>query len=194
MTRKLREASEGRKVDFGARLPVWIDFNKGPYSLIPFNEREDTLRLMVKLAMAGSPLFRISRELNGRGIGFRVACDRGHRLNMLHNTKLIGDLHLCEHHFPGYFPPLLTLPEWDALQAKLMACSIKNGKRGGQTRRKGMGPVPCHDYLRCLREARGDEKHPWRQHKPYSSSLAACLLSIAPAAWTSQPSESRRFR
>ncbi len=36
MTRKLREASEGRKVDFGTHLPVWIDFNKGPipsYSL-----------------------------------------------------------------------------------------------------------------------------------------------------------------
>lgn len=134
MTRKLREASEGRKVDFGTHLPVWIDFNKGPIPSYTFNEREDTLRLMVKLAMAGESLFRISRELNGRGIGFRGGMWTGDTvLNMLHNTKLIGDLHLCEHHFPGYFPALLTLPEWDALQAKLMACSIKNGKRGGQS-------------------------------------------------------------
>jgi DNA invertase Pin-like site-specific DNA recombinase len=54
MTRKLREASEGRKVDFGTHLPVWIDFNKGPIPSYTFNEREDTLRLMVKLASPAS--------------------------------------------------------------------------------------------------------------------------------------------
>jgi hypothetical protein len=134
LTRKLREASEGRKVDFGTHLPGWIDFNKSPIPLYTFNEREDTVRLMVKLAMAGESLIRIARELNGGGIGFRGGMWTGETvLNMLHNTKLIGDLHLCEHHFPGYFPALLTLPEWDALQAKLMAGSIKTGKRGGQS-------------------------------------------------------------
>jgi hypothetical protein len=89
MTRKLREASEGRKVDFGTHLPVWIDFNKSPIPSYTFNEREDTVRLMVKLAMAGKSLFHISRELNGRGLGFRGGMWTGDTvLNMLHNTQI----------------------------------------------------------------------------------------------------------
>jgi len=41
---------------------------------------------MVKLARAGEALFHISRELNGRGLGFRGGMWTGDTvLNMLHN-------------------------------------------------------------------------------------------------------------
>jgi len=139
--KKCKAADEGKKVNFSSHAGPWVVWDEDiqDYKL---NKGAEYVRTMWREKMAGTSLADIARILNGYSHGWRGGrWDATTILNTLRNRKLIGELSITTnplqddvgipHVYPNYLPPILTLPEWDALQARLAADSIVNGKHGG---------------------------------------------------------------
>lgn len=115
--------------------PVWLRLVDGKWEQIP--ERVAAVREGLRLYMTGFGATKIIERLTEKNLSLTGRGPQALQIyRLVKQRALIGEKELTlgkdEYRLPGYYPPLLSQAEWDALQ-------LANGGRG---RRKAKGPVP----------------------------------------------------
>lgn len=139
-SRRVDGAMAGRKLP--QLRPFWCDWDAATGDFV-LNHHAEMVRLACDLATEGLGATRVAIELNRRG--FRTASwklkhepKEWTHVNAYHLTRmrqLIGEVTIKrkgqpDQVLPGYLPPLLTIAEFDAMQAQIRARRRHRGRVG----------------------------------------------------------------
>lgn len=115
--------------------PVWVQLVEGQWQLIP--ERVEAVRYGLELYRRGYSARKAVQALAERGMSLTGRGPQSLQIyRLIHQRALLGEKELEvdgeQFRLPGYYPALLTLDEWQDLQALA----------AGRGRRQAHGPVP----------------------------------------------------
>lgn len=115
--------------------PVWVQLVEGQWQLIP--ERVEAVRYGLDLYRRGYSARKAVQALAERGMSLTGRGPQSLQIyRLIHQRALLGEKELQvdgeQFRLPGYYPALLSLDEWQDLQALA----------AGRGRRQAHGPVP----------------------------------------------------
>lgn len=124
-------AGTWRGIIRNGRDPHWVRWNGQAFELVP--ERAEALRYAVRRFIDGLGATAIVREMAGMGLTLteRGGLQGNNLYRVLRKRLLIGEREMEvggeTYRLAGYYPPVLTLDEFDRLQ---LAIDRRQGKRG----------------------------------------------------------------
>ena len=126
---------QGQKMNLGGWVPKWFDFigeakKAGEYRS---NKHFRTIQRICNEYIAGRSMYQIARGLIADNtptvMGGKWA--QGTIANLLRHRTLLGTLEHKGLTIRNFFPPVLSKPEWDKLQAKLNENKARKGGGAG---------------------------------------------------------------
>jgi hypothetical protein len=126
---------QGQKMNLGGWVPKWFDFigeakKAGEYRP---NKHFPTIQRICNEYIAGRSMYQIARGLIADDtptvMGGKWA--QGTIANLLRHRTLLGTLEHKGLTIPNFYPPVLTKPQWDKLQAKLNENKARKGGGAG---------------------------------------------------------------
>ena len=132
---RLAQCQQGLKMNMGGWTPKWFDFvgehkNAGEYKP---NKHFQTIQRVCREYIAGRSMYQIARGLIADDtptiMGGKWA--QGTIANLLRHRTLLGTLEHKGLTIPNFYPPVLTKPQWDKLQAKLNENKARKGGGAG---------------------------------------------------------------
>ncbi|WOB06450.1 recombinase family protein [Piscinibacter gummiphilus] len=128
------------------QTPGWLRMVDGKWELIP--ERVAAIRLVFDRHRAGHGMGHIVKELHDAGLQVSDSKpDSGHLIRLFTQRALIGEKHVElgdeTYVLEGYYPPVLTKKEWEALQTDTAERSRKFVKGDIPSILTGFGVTIC---------------------------------------------------
>ena len=131
---KLAKAQQGQKLQLGSWMPRWVDFIGKPREAGEFklNAHAKTITRIATEYLSGRSMYQIARIL----IADKVATLLGGKWaqgtikNLLSHQCLRGDMTIKGILLKGYYPSVITQPQWEKLQAKLRENINRKGGNG----------------------------------------------------------------